>query len=52
MRETSLEITGADHFLNRPVREPVNWLAWFVFIAGGVALSGFLALLARSNGLI
>ncbi|HYX66849.1 MAG TPA: hypothetical protein VE935_21710 [Burkholderiales bacterium] len=51
MRDTSLQI-GADHFLNRPAPDPVNWLAWFVVIGGAIAVGGFLGLLGRINGVI
>ncbi len=40
------------HFLDKPAQRRINWLAWFVFIGGAVALGGFLALVARTNGLI
>ena len=40
------------HFLEKPDARPVQWLVWFVFVGGALALGGFLALLARTNGLI
>ncbi len=40
------------HFLDKPAQSLTNWLSWFVFIGAAVALGGFLALVARTYGLI
>ena len=45
-------MSSAEHFLDRPVRQPVRWIVWFVCMGGALALGGFLALLARSYGLL
>lgn len=45
-------MSSAEHFLDRPVRQAVPWIVWFVCIGGALALGGFLALLARSYGMI
>jgi hypothetical protein len=50
--DMSPEMPGVDHFLNRTGRRRFDWLVCFVFVGGAIAVAGFVALLARTNGLI
>ena len=45
-------MSSAEHFLDWPVRSAAPWIVWFVCTGGALALGGFLALLARSYGLL